>query len=154
MNVATANNSNVTLGAGADKLNITGVTSVGTVTITDFALGTGGDVLSVTTGAAATFGGVGAAAVIGQLVVLNTALASDAAIVTAVEGIANGAGKASVIVINNTTGVAELWHDSDTNTDDGAPPIPKVAPFENINTEDVLTDATTGFVAANFGTWA
>lgn len=48
VNVSTANKSNVRdLGAGADKLNITGVTGAGSVTIADFALGTGGDVLSV-----------------------------------------------------------------------------------------------------------
>lgn len=152
VNLATVNNSNVTLGAGADKLNITGVTGAGSVTVTDFALGTGGDVLSVTTGSVATFAGVAANASIGVLTILNASQANDAAIATKINAIADGAGKASVIVLNDATGVAELWYDANTSDDDSA--IVKLASFENITTVGILTDAVAGFTAANFGDWA
>lgn len=143
VNVATA--ANVTLGAGADKLNVTALT--GGITVTDFTTGAGGDVLSVDVGAAMTFGGVGAAGVAGQLIIANAAVANDAAAQALVNG---AAGEYAVIVINNATGVAELWYDANGTAGGEV----KLATFENITTVGVLTDATSGFVAANFGTWA
>jgi hypothetical protein len=143
VNVATA--ANVTLGLGADTLNLTGLT--GGITVTDFALGAGGDVLSVDTGAAVAFGGVGAAGVAGQLIIANASVANDVAAKLLVNG---AAGEYAVIVINDATGVAELWYDANG----GAGGEVKLATFENITTVGVLTDATSGFVAANFGTWA
>ena len=144
VNVATA--ANVTLGLGADTLNVTGLT--GGITVTDFALGAGGDVLSVDTAAAVTFGGVGGGSVSNQLVIQNAAVANDAAAAALVSG--GAAAEAAIIVINNATGVAELWYDADGNAGSEV----KLATFENITTVGVLTDATSGFVAANFGTWA
>lgn len=146
VNVATA--ANVTLGLGADTLNLTGLT--GGITVTDFALGAGGDVLSVATGAAMTFGGVvaatgGADGVTTQLVILNGTAANDAAIIAEIGGLVN----AAIIAINDATGVAELWFSATAGADEV-----KLATFENITTVGVLTDATSGFVAANFGTWA
>lgn len=146
VNVATA--ANVTLGTGADKLNLTGLT--GGITVTDFTLGAGGDVLSVATGTAMTFGGVvaatgGADGVTTQLVILNGAAANDAAIIAEIGGLVN----AAIIAVNNATGVAELWFSATAGIDEV-----KLATFENITTVGVLTDATSGFVAANFGTWA
>lgn len=147
INLATANNSNVTLGTGADKMNITGLTGVGHITLTDFALGTGGDVLSVDTAAAMTLGANGAAAVATQLVVINAAQANNAAIIALLDA---AGGETAVIAINNATGVAELWYDADG----AAGGEVKLASFDNITTVGVLTDATSGFTAANFGTWA
>jgi len=142
--VATA--ANVTLGAGADKLNVTALT--GGITVTDFTLGAGGDVLSLDTAAAVTFGGVGAASVSNQLVIINASVANDAAAAALVSG--GAAAEAAIIVINDATGVAELWYDADGTAGGEV----KLATFENITTVGVLTDATSGFVAANFGTWA
>jgi hypothetical protein len=157
VNVTTANNSTVTLGAGADELKINGVTGAGFVTITDFALGSGGDKLSVDTNAPMTFGGVGSAAVASKLIVLNAAQAADTSF-TGANGVFNGLGagaEAAVIAINNSTGIAELWYFRDVNTDGnvGSNEVVKLAAFENITTVGVLTDATNGFIAANFGTW-
>lgn len=147
VNLATTNNSNVTLGAGADKMNITGVTGVGFITLNDYALGTGGDVLSVDTAAAMTFGGVGAAAVDAQLVVIDAAQADNAAIIALLDA---ATAETAVIAINNATGVAELWYSATGETATSV----KLAAFENITTVGTLTDATAGFTAANFGTWA
>ncbi|TSE33475.1 beta strand repeat-containing protein [Tepidimonas charontis] len=151
--VTTANNSNVTLGAGADELKINGVTGTGFVTITDFALGSGGDKLSVDTANTMTFNAVvvttntaGADGVASKLSILGFAVANDAA---AKAELATG-GETAIIVINNASGVAELWYDADGLVGGEV----KLATFENITTVGVLTDATSGFVAANFGTWA
>lgn len=144
VNVATA--ANVTLGAGADKLNVTALT--GGITVTDFTLGAGGDVLSLDTGAAVTFGGVGAASVSNQLVIINASVANGAAAAALVSG--GAAAEAAIIVINDATGVAELWYDADGTAGGEV----QLATFENITTVGVLTDVTSGFVAANFGTWA
>lgn len=144
VNVATA--ANVTLGAGADTLNLTGLT--GGITVTDFTLGTGGDVLSVDTAAAMTFAGVGAASISNQLVIINATVADDAAAAALVSG--GAAAEAAIIVVNDSTGVAELWYDADG----AAGGEVKLATFDNITTVGVLTDATSGFTAANFGTWA
>lgn len=144
VNVATA--ANVTLGAGADKLNVTALT--GGITVTDFTLGAGGDVLSLNTTAAMTPGGVGAASVSNQLVIINASVANDTAAAALVSGGASA--EAAIIVINDATGVAELWYDADGIAGSEV----KLATFENITTVGVLTDTTSGFVAANFGSWA
>lgn len=148
VNLSTANSSNVTLGAGADKVNITGVTGAGFISFTDFALGTGGDVLSVNTAGAMTLGANGTASANNQLVIQTVAVADDTAAAALVSGTATA--EAAVIVINNATGIAELWYDADGTAGGEV----KLASFENITTVGVLTNATTGFVAANFGTWA
>jgi hypothetical protein len=148
VNLSTANNSSVTLGAGADKMNITGVTGVGSISFQDFALGTGGDVLSVNTAAAMTLGANGTVSANNQLVVITVAVADNAAAAALVSGTATA--EAAVIVINSSTGVAELWYDADGTAGGEV----KLASFDNITTVGVLTDATNGFIAANFGTWA
>ena len=148
VNVGSA--ANVTLGLGADTLSLTGLT--GGITVTDFALGAGGDVLSVNTGAPMTFGGLvatatgGADGVATKLSILGFAVADDAG---AKAELVTG-GETAIIVINNATGVAELWYDADGVAGSEV----KLATFENITTVGVLTDATSGFVAANFGIWA
>jgi len=141
---------NVTLGAGADKITIKDVIGTSAVVFTDFALGSGGDVLSVDTAEAMTFGGVGAASVANKLIILNAAVADDAAAKSAADG--TSAGERAIIVINNSSGVAELWYDPNGNQN--ANDAVKLAVFENITTVGVLTDTTNGFIAANFGTWA
>jgi hypothetical protein len=148
----------VTLGAGADELKIDDVNGANAVVITDFALGSGGDKLSVNTVGAMNFGGVGATAVASELKVLNAAQAADSNF-TGIAGVFNGlaAGvEAAVIAINNSTGIAELWYFRDANNNGAvnAGEVVKLAAFENITTVGVLTDATNGFIAANFGTWA
>jgi hypothetical protein len=139
----------VTLGAGADELIIDDVIGTNPVVITDFALGSGGDKLSVNTNASMTFGGVGSSSVAGKLIILDGAVANDAAAKTAADGTTSG--ERAIIVINNSSGVAELWYDPDGNTTQNN--AVKLAVFENITTVGVLTDATNGFIAANFGTW-
>lgn len=146
--VTTANASNVTLGAGADKVTINTVAGTAVVTFTDFALGTGGDVLSVNSAGAMTLGANGTASANNQLVIQTAAVADNTAAAALVSGTATA--EAAVIVINNATGVAELWYDADGTAGGEV----KLASFENITTVGVLTNATTGFVAANFGTWA
>ncbi|MCX8018463.1 MAG: hypothetical protein N2690_11270, partial [Rhodocyclaceae bacterium] len=145
---ANAASAQVTLGAGADDLKIGDVVGTKHVIITDFKLGSGGDKLSVDTAGAMTFGGVGAVSANNQLVIINFAVANDAAAAALVSGAATA--EAAIIVINNSTGVAELWYDADGNAGGEV----KLAVFENITTVGVLTDATNGFIAANFGTWA
>lgn len=148
VSVSTANASTITLGEGSDELSITGVTGAGSVTITDFALGTGGDKLSVDTAAAMAFGGVGAVSANGQLVIINTTVADDAAAAALVSGTATA--EAAIVVINDATGVAELWYDANGTAGGEV----KLATFDNITTVGILTNTTTGFIEANFGTWA
>lgn len=156
ISVSTANNSAVTLGAGEDTLSITGVTGAGKVSISDFVLGAGGDKLSVDTNAAMTLGGVGATAVNNQLIIRNAAVADATAAAAAVQGTIGANHEKAMIMINNATGVAELWYFRDANgggTADAGETV-LLASFDNITTVGALTDATSGFVAANFGTWA
>lgn len=158
---ANAGSAQVSLGAGADELKINDVDGTNHVIVSDFQLGSGGDKLSVNTTAAMTFGGVGAAATASQLKVLNAAQENDAAF-TGATGVFSGlasnseAAEAAVLAINNTSGVAELWYFSDADNKGvvDAGEVVKLASFENITTVGVLTDATNGFIAANFGTWA
>lgn len=157
--VYTANvtaSTDVTLGAGSDELIIDDVVGTKHVIVQDFQLGSGGDKLSVNTAGAMTFGGVGAGATASQLKVLNAAQANDAAF-TGAAGVFNGLAnnsEAAVLAINNASGVAELWYfrDADNGGDVDAGEVVKLASFENITTVGVLTDATNGFIAANFGT--
>lgn len=146
--------STVTLGDGVDTLNLAAATR--SAFITDFALGASGDKLSVDTNAAMTLGGVAAASVDNQLIILNAAVANDTAAATAVQGTIAASDEKAVILINNASGVAELWYfrDADAGADADAGETVKLATFENITTVGALTDSVSGFVAANFGTWA
>jgi len=143
---------NVTLGAGADKITINDVAGPSAVVFSDFALGSGGDVLSVNTSAAMTFGGTvttdtaGADGVATKLTILGFTVAND----TAAKAELVTGGETAIIVINNSTGVAELWYDANGVAGGEV----KLASFDNITTVGVLTDATNGFIAANFGTWS
>ncbi len=134
----------VTLGDGVDTLSLAAAPR--NCTVTDFALGSGGDKLSVDTAAAVAFGGVGAAAVDNQLIVLNAAKANDAAVQAILDA---ATAEVAVLAINDATGVAELWYSATGTTADSF----KLASFDNITTVGMLTDTTSGFVADNFGTW-
>jgi len=142
--LSTANGSSVTLGDGIDTLSITGVTGAGVIKAADFTLGTGGDIISVNSAAAMTLGTAGAASISNQLIVI-TSSAVDATAAAALVS-AGAAAEAAILVINDATGVAELWYDAD-----GAPTGEVLlASFENITTVGSLQD----FSSANFGTWA
>jgi hypothetical protein len=147
VNLATANASTVTLGAGADKMNITAITGAAEITFADFAFGTGGDILSFNSAAPMTLAANGAAAVDTSLVVITAAAADDAAITALLDA---ATGESAVLAINNSTGYAELWYSSLGTT----ATVVQIATFENITTVAQLTGVTTGFIAANFGTWA
>lgn len=151
-----AKGNTVTLGAGADKVTINDVVGTSDVKFQDFALGTGGDVLSVNTDAAMTLGTNGAAGVDNQLIIKTASVANNAAAATAVQGTIAISDEKAMILINDSTGVAELWYflDADGGGDADAGETVKLASFDNITTVGVLTDATSGFIAANFGTWA
>lgn len=151
-----AKGNTVTLGAGADKVTINDVSGTSDVKFQDFALGTGGDVLSVNTNAAMTLGTNGAAGVNNQLIIKTASVASNAAAATAVQGTIAASDEKAMILINDSTGVAELWYFLDANANGAADAgeTVKLASFDNITTVGVLTDATSGFIAANFGTWA
>lgn len=159
----------VTLGPGSDELIIDDVNGGKHVIVRDFQLGPDGDKLSVNTAGAMTFGGVKVGAALGgtdngKLWILDTAVASDAKFTGNAGGdvfkaLAVGGGvteEAAVIAINDSTGVAELWYFYNSNNDGNVDPgeVVKLAVLENITTVGVLTDPSTGFLAANFGTWA
>lgn len=142
VSVTTLNASNVTLGAGQDKVTITDLTGTAAVTFTDFATGSTGDQLILNTAAAMTVA-AGATGVANQLVVINTTVANDAA----AQALLDTAGaEGAVLVINDATGIAELWYDTNGAGTDGV----KLASFENITTVGALTSVVNGFAAANF----
>jgi S-layer protein len=135
----------ITTGADIDTVSLTNATGGGGSNITDFTLGTGGDILSLNSAGAMTLGGAGATGVDNQLIVINAAVANNAA-AQALLGTGN-AQEGAVLVLNNASGVAELWYDADqSSAGDGV----LLASFENITTVGSLAD----FNAANFGTWA
>ena len=142
--LSTANGSSVTLGDGIDTLSITGVTGAGVIKAADFTLGTGGDIISVNSAAAMTLGTAGAASIGNQLIVI-TSSAVDATAAAALVS-AGAAAEAAILVINDATGVAELWYDADGVASGEV----LLASFENITTVGSLQD----FSSANFGTWA
>ena len=132
----------ITLGEGSDTVAFTAVTG-SALHITDFALGTGGDRLSADTVAAMTFGGQGTAAQANQLTVISAA-ANNA---TAIQNLFSANGESAVLVLNASTGVAELWYDADGS---GVENAVQLASFDNITTLGTLTT----FNDANMGTWA
>jgi hypothetical protein len=144
VSLSTANNSSVTLGAGSDTLSITGVTGAGSVNVADFTLGTGGDIISVNSAGAMTLGAAGGVSVSNQLIVITSSVVDATAAATLVS--AGAAAEAAIFVINDATGVAELWYDADGAA--GGEVL--LASFDNITTVGALQD----FSSANFGTWA
>ncbi len=134
----------VTLGDGIDTLNFTSVVGSGAVKVADFTLGTGGDIISVNTAAAMTLGTAGAASVSNQLVVITNSVTNATEAAALVSG--GAAAEAAILVIDDATGVAELWYDADGTA--GGEVL--LASFENITTVGSLQD----FSSANFGTWA
>ncbi|WP_292994992.1 hypothetical protein [Nitrosomonas sp.] len=138
------NGASVTLGDGIDTLSLTSVVGSGAVKVADFTLGTGGDIISVNAAGAMTLGTAGAVSVSNQLVVITSSVVDATAAKALVS--AGAAAEAAILVIDDATGVAELWYDADGTA--GGEVL--LASFENITTVGSLQD----FSSANFGTWA
>jgi hypothetical protein len=144
----TGSTTTITTGAGADtiKVNLTNINAAAGITVTDFTVGSGGDVFStkgwVTTNF--TFDKGGTSLDNDEIYVVTTSALNGVSETTV--GLDLGSGnKALVIAINNNTGVAEMYAvtgvagpNNDTYT--------LVATFENITTVGMLND----LVAANF----
>jgi hypothetical protein len=138
----------ITTGAGADtiRVDLSNISTAAGITVTDFKVGSGGDVFStkgwVTTNF--TFDKGGTSLDNDEIYVVTTSALNGVSETTV--GLDLGSGnKALVIAINNNTGVAEMYAvtgvagpNNDTYT--------LVATFENITTVGMLND----LVAANF----
>jgi hypothetical protein len=155
----TGSKTTITTGAGADtiKVDLTGITAAAGITVTDFTVGSGGDVFS-TKGAitainfdkngndmddnelfvytGASINGTGTGGVL-QIADIAAVLAAPANLQ-----------KSLLIVINDATGVAEMYYYEEVGSNgfNAADKLFKVATFENITTVGVLND----LVAANF----
>jgi hypothetical protein len=155
----TGSTTTITTGAGADtiKVDLTGISAAAGITVTDFKVGSGGDVFS-TKGAitAINFDNNGTDMDNNELFVYTVASITgtdiDGALkISDINGVLNAPAngqKSLLIVFNDATGVAEMYYYEEVGNNGFDPndKLYKVATFENIITVGMLND----LVAANF----
>jgi Ca2+-binding RTX toxin-like protein len=144
-----AGNDTLTGGSGADIFVITGgLTAFGLDVITDFTVGTdtlrvtGANIGNADTTLTLTTGTATSAAALNELVVATTALANDAAIVTAIQ-LAQNTTPALFVFFNTETASAELWYDAAANTDGGET---KLVTLTGVANADLANITATNFV--------
>jgi hypothetical protein len=156
---ATNSKTTITTGAGADtiKVDLTGINAAARITVTDFKVGSGGDVFSTKGALTSTFTFDNDNNDMGdnELFVYTVATING----TGIDGVLKFSDlsafaspinnqKSLLIVLNDATGFAEMYYyqnDNDTVFSVGDTLV-RVATFENITTLGVLD----GLVAANF----
>jgi Ca2+-binding RTX toxin-like protein len=153
----------LTGGAGIDTFVVTSTATADRDVITDFTLGTGGDVLqfdrsdlglegtaaNINDGTLVQIGLTNVAATDDVIVLTDTGYASDAAAYAAVSGaITNAAGNNDAVIIyyNTTTGKTHVIHVTNVTDDTGVTPT-LVAVLDSVTTLASLQ----GAVAGNFG---
>jgi len=120
-----AANDTIVTGTGTDTVLMTGaIAGLGTDIVTDFTVGTdtfqftganigdANNTLTFTTAAGAS------AAALSELNLFTTALADNAAVVTAIQTVTSTT-PSLFVIFNTTSGVAEVWYDANANVDGG-----------------------------------
>lgn len=120
-----AANDTIVTGTGTDTVLMTGaIAGLGTDIVTDFTVGTdtfqftGANIGDANTTLTFTTAAAASAAALSELNLFTTALANDAAVVTAIQTVTSTT-PSLFVIFNTASGWAEVWYDANANVDGG-----------------------------------